>query len=177
MTAHSAAHRELMKRPTKKSSPVTHESIRKTCEIPRSHTLITPHASVSTMCECTLCNVSTTCDDECSTGSECIVCEAKRKAHVQSTKGKVKEFMPHPRIMLFRPLRTHVVRAAHSARASHIHTVLPIKVGKAQPTSTPLKPHSPSAPSSSCKLRIKPVAVETIKPSNAPHATEGIPER
>ncbi len=68
---------------------------------------------------------------------------ASRKIHVQNTNGKVNELTFHGAITLFIAVRTHTVRAAQKTRASHIHTVLPMKVGKAHPTSTPLKPQSP----------------------------------
>ena len=68
---------------------------------------------------------------------------ARRNIQVQSTKGKVKEFTFHGAITLLSPDRTHVVIAAHIMRAIHIPVVSPKNVGKAQPTSMPLKPHNP----------------------------------
>ena len=71
-----------------------------------------------------------------------------------ATKGKVKEFTFHCFITLFIPSLTHTVSAAHIASESHIHTVSPKKVGKAQPTSMPLKPHNPCQPSIAGRRRI-----------------------
>ena len=81
-------------------------------------------------------------------GSPCMARAASRKIHVQNTNGKVNELTFHGAMMRLNPVRTHVVRAAQSTNASHIQTVLPRNVGNAQPTSTPLNPHSPWAPSS-----------------------------
>ena len=72
----------------------------------------------------------------------------EQEIHVQNTNGKVNELTFHGAMMRLNPVRTHVVRAAQSTNASHIQTVLPRNVGNAQPTSTPLNPHSPWAPSS-----------------------------
>ena len=68
---------------------------------------------------------------------------------MQNTNGKVSELTFHGAITRLNPVRTQVVRAAQSTSASHIHTVLPMNVGKAHPTSTPLKPQSPCRPSRS----------------------------
>ena len=72
---------------------------------------------------------------------------------------------------MLNPVRTQVVSAAQSTSAIHIHTVLPSNVGNAQPTSTPLKPQRPCAPSSAGSRSQRPVSVETATPARAPHAT------
>ena len=80
-------------------------------------------------------------------GSPCMARAASRNIHVQKTNGKVNELTFQGAITLFNPVRTHVVSAAQSTSASHIQTVLPMNVGNAHPTSTPLKPQSPCSPS------------------------------
>ena len=100
---------------------------------------------------------------------------ANRKIQVQSTKGNVSELMPHRPITLLNPARTHTVSAAQSTSASHIHTLPPRKVGKAHPTSMPLKPQSPSSPSLCGRRNTLPAAVAATRPSSAPHATAPCP--
>ena len=85
-------------------------------------------------------------------GSPCRARAASRNIHVQKTKGKVSELTFHGAITLLKPVRTHVVRAEQRTSASHIQTVLPMNVGNAQPTSAPLKPQRPCAPSDAGSL-------------------------
>ena len=80
-------------------------------------------------------------------GRPCMARAASRNIHVQKTNGKVNELTFQGAMTLLKPARTHVVSAAQRTSASHIQTVLPMNVGKAQPTSTPLKPQSPCSPS------------------------------
>jgi hypothetical protein len=100
---------------------------------------------------------------------------ASRKHHVQNTKGNVNELMRHGESMLFMPVRTHVVSAAHITSAIHIHMVGSRKVGSAQPTSMPLKPHRPSRPSAVGNRKNIPASVLVTRPASAPHATTGMP--
>ena len=110
----------------------------------------------------------------CSGGIEFIARAAKMNIHVQKTNGKVNELTLHGAITLFIAVRTQTVIAEHSTSATHTQTVLPKKVGKAHPTSTPLNPHNPCRPSSEGISIIYPVSVDTSSPSTAPHATSGV---
>ncbi len=79
--------------------------------------------------------------------SPCMARAAARNIHVQKTNGNVNELTRIGARMRFMPLRTHTVSAEQSISASHIAGVLLMNVGNAQPTSMPLKPHSPCRPS------------------------------
>lgn len=103
------------------------------------------------------------------------LCVASRNNQVQNTKGNVSEFIFQEAIMLFNPVRTHVVMQAQSINAIHMSVVLPINVGNAQPTRIPLKPHRPHSPSSLDNLSIYPVIVEQNNPKMAPIATSILP--
>ena len=113
--------------------------------------------------------------DMCVVGSPCMARAASRNIHVQKTNGKVNELTFHGAITLLNPVRTHVVSAEQSTSASHIQTVLPMNVGNAHPTSTPLKPQSPCSPSLAGKPSRYPVTVETVTPSRAPQPTSPSP--
>jgi hypothetical protein len=151
MAAHTAAQREAMRRPTKKSTPVTQLSIRNTWAMHLSHEMTNcPECSTPLVVR----SAGSVGVERCRGSKPNIAREANKKSQVLMTKGKVKEFTFHGFITLLRALRTHTVRAEQSASESHIHTVLPRNVGKAQPTNMPLKPHSPCRPSSAGRLRM-----------------------
>ncbi len=95
---------------------------------------------------------------------------------MRNTNGKVKEFTFHGAITLLKPRRTHVDSMAKNTIDTHIsHESGEMKVGKAQPTRMPLKPHRPCSPSEGFSFKSHPAAVDATRPSTAPQPTAGLP--
>ncbi len=168
IAAQSAAHLLLISRAIKNKTPVTHELIRKTCDIPINQYFTTKRKSRLISVLSWVVNVGV---ERNSPGIPAISLEARTKIQVVITNGQVSEFKFHFPTTLFIAVRIQTLNAAPKTSATHICQVFPKNVAKAPPTRIPLKPQRPSLPSSFGSGSKYPVIVETRSPTRAPQAT------